>query len=111
MTMCDDHPNILQWGSEVIRIPYFNPILNKATTYVPDFLIVYVDRNGKNHSEVIEIKPLKETNILAAKTKRDAIAIAINMAKWQAAELWCKKNGMRFRIMTENSIFRQAGDR
>ena len=41
MRMCDKHPNILGWASESHRIPYRNPLTGKATTYVPDFFIIY----------------------------------------------------------------------
>ena len=29
----------------------------KHTIYVPDFFIVYADKKGKQHAEVIEVKP------------------------------------------------------
>ena len=41
MRMCDAHPNILQWASEAIRIPYINPVSQRKVNYIPDFLIVY----------------------------------------------------------------------
>ena len=41
MRMCDQHPNILQWASEAIKIPYINPVSRRKVNYVPDFLIIY----------------------------------------------------------------------
>ena len=54
MRLCDEHPNVYQWASESIKIPYRHPISGKYTIYVPDFFIVYVDKNGKKHAEIID---------------------------------------------------------
>ena len=40
MMFCDTNPSVLSWASEPVKIPYFNPVKNKQTIYVPDFLIV-----------------------------------------------------------------------
>ena len=61
MRMLDTHPNILAWASEAHRIPYKNPLTGKQSTYVPDLLIVYKDKNGTNHAEFVEIKPASQT--------------------------------------------------
>ena len=37
MNKCDTHPNIKQWASESIKIPYRNPLTKKHTYYIPDF--------------------------------------------------------------------------
>jgi hypothetical protein len=105
MTFLDTHPSILSWASESIRVPYRNPLTGKNTTYVPDFLIVYQDKNGTIHGEVIEIKPLKESNIVEAKSRRDKLAVALNMAKWGAANIFCASKGLKFRVLTENQLF------
>ena len=47
MNFCDNNPAVLNWTSESVKIPYFNPVSGKNTIYVPDFLIVYVDANQK----------------------------------------------------------------
>jgi len=31
------------------------------------------------------------------------------MAKWTAAEEWCRKRGHTFKILTENDLFAQSG--
>ena len=46
MRFCDNHPSIIGWASESLRIPYRNPFTGKQTVYVPDFLITYQDKNG-----------------------------------------------------------------
>ena len=103
--MCDNNPAIVQWASEPFMIPYVNPFTGKKTIYVPDFMIVYVDTKMKKHAEVIEIKPKKETSMQYAKSKRDQAAVILNMAKWKVANVWCKAQGMKFRIITEDMIF------
>jgi hypothetical protein len=105
MTFLDNHPSILSWASESVRIPYRNPLNGKNTTYVPDFLIVYQDKNGQSHCELIEIKPSKEIAMEAAKTRHDKLKVAINMSKWQAARAWCSVNNIQFRIVSERELF------
>jgi len=103
---CDNHPNVIQWASENIRIPYRNPLTNKQTIYVPDFLIVYVDATGATHAEVIEIKPSAQTTLESAKSQYDKLSVVKNMAKWTAAANWCKMQGLQFRVVSENDLFR-----
>jgi hypothetical protein len=111
MQFCDNNPAVVQWASEAIHVNYRNPFTGKNTIYVPDFLIIYMDKNGKRHGEVIEIKPSKETTMEAAKTQRDKAAVALNMFKWEAARKFCAAQGLRFRIVNEQDIFRGAKKR
>ena len=108
MNFCDNNPNVVQWASEAIHINYRNPFTGKNTIYVPDFLIIYLDKDGKRHGEVIEIKPSKETTMEGAKSLRDKAAVALNMCKWQAAQAWCKNQGLKFRVVNEQDIFHQG---
>ena len=105
MQFCDNNPAVVQWASEAIHVNYRNPFTGKNTIYVPDFLIIYMDKNGKRHGEVIEIKPSKETTMEAAKSQRDKAAVALNMFKWEAARKFCAAQGLRFRIVNEQDIF------
>ena len=109
MRFCDLNPAILQWASESIHINYRNPFTNKMTIYVPDFLIIYVDKGGAQHAEVVEIKPSTQTTMEAARSTRDQAAAILNMCKWEAARAWCKAQGMTFRIVTEKDIFANGG--
>jgi hypothetical protein len=108
MNFCDNNPAITQWASEAIHVNYRNPLTGKNTIYVPDFLIVYQDKSGKQHAEVIEIKPKKEMALENAKSTRDQAAAILNMAKWEAARHWCKAQGLTFRVVNENDIFHQG---
>ena len=111
MQFCDNNPAVVQWASEAIHVNYRNPFTGKNTIYVPDFLIIYMDKNGKRHGEVIEIKPSKETTMEAAKSQRDKAAVALNMFKWEAARKFCAAQGLRFRIVNEQDIFHGAKKR
>lgn len=105
---CDNNPSVLQWASESIQIPYRNPLTGKQTIYIPDIFMVYQNKHGEKIAEVVEIKPLKQTVLNEAKSKKDKLAIALNHAKWQAANAWCKNQGIKFRVVTENELFRNS---
>lgn len=109
MSFCDNNPSVLQWASEAVHINYRNPLTGKNTIYVPDFLITYMDAQGKQHAEVIEIKPMKETTLESAgKNIRNQAAAILNMAKWEAARQWCRAHNLTFRVVTENDLYFQG---
>lgn len=106
---CDEHPGISQWASEAIQIPYRHPLTGKHTIYVPDFFISYVDRNGKQHAELIEVKPENQTiKERLGSSKINRLQWVINQVKWEAARSWCKQQGIDFRIVTEKDMFYQG---
>jgi len=107
-SFCDNNPAVINWASEAIQIPYFNPVSGKQTIYVPDFLIVYTDKNQRKHTELVEIKPSKEVTMETAKSYRDKLMVAVNMAKWAAADAWARANNIRFRVVTEYDIFKNV---
>lgn len=107
----DNNPAILQWASESVTIPYRNPLTGKNTIYVPDILMVYQHRSGERMAELVEIKPSTQAMISEAKSIQDRASVAINHAKWNAASAWCKKNGLRFRVLTEQDLFHQGKKR
>ncbi len=105
MRMCDTHPNIHKWASENIKIPYRSPLDGKYHNYIPDFMIQYTDKNGSAHVELIEIKPSNQTTMENARNGRNQIQVALNAAKWTAAQEWCKRKGIRFKVLNEDQIF------
>ena len=106
MMFLDNNQNILQWASEPIRIPYRHPLTGKNTNYVPDFLVVYENKYKKKMAEVVEIKPKKQSLIESrVASARDKAVVAVNHAKWQAAQAWCKQAGLTFRVINEDSLF------
>jgi hypothetical protein len=105
MRMCDNHPSVLSWASEPVRIPYRNPYTGKYTMYVPDFIMVYQNKNGQKIGELVEIKPKAQTLMEKAKTQNDKAKILLNREKWKAAGEWAKRKGLRFRVVNEDSIY------
>lgn len=104
----DEHPAVLQWGSEVVRIPYRHPLTGKIHTYIPDILMMYVDASYKKHVEIIEIKPNSQTSLTEARSQHDKIHAIINEAKWTAAREYCRKQGIVFRVVSEKDLFHQG---
>ena len=109
MQFCDNNPAIENWASEAVKIPYRDPLTGKQSIYVPDFFIQYVDKNGRKHAEVVEVKPANQTiKERVGRNKVNQAHFVRNMAKWEAARAWCKQQGVYFRIVSENDIFHQG---
>jgi hypothetical protein len=111
MNFLDNHPSVIQWSSESIRIPYTNPLTGQRTQYIPDFFILSQDKHGKRQAEMIEVKPKREALMEHARSQRDKAFLAINTAKFAAAMIWAKKNGVRFSVITEDQLFVQSGNK
>jgi hypothetical protein len=112
MRMLDEHPGVQSWASESIQIPYRDPLTGKSTIYVPDFFVVYVDKTGSKHAEVVEVKPSNHTfREAVGKSRYNQEQYVKNLAKWEAAGAWCKQQGIKFRIVNEGDIFHQGGKR
>ena len=109
MIFLDNNDNVMQWASESIQIPYRNPVTGKQSIYIPDFLITYRTRQNTLIAEVIEIKPKKQSIIESKMSNRDRMVVAINYAKWDSATKWCNRNGLKFRVITEEDMFRNGG--
>jgi hypothetical protein len=105
----DNNPNILRWGSEEIAIPYVKPTTGRVHKYYPDYWIEFRDQEGNIKQEIIEVKPDSQVNVSKKKrlTEYDKLTYVINLAKWQAATDFCNKHGIKFRILTENQMFRK----
>ena len=106
MTFCDTNSNVLYWASESMIIPYQHPFTGKPTNYIPDFFVVYENKFGKKIAEVVEIKPKKQSLIESkVASAKDRMVVAINHAKWRAANAYCKAQGFAFRVITEDDLF------
>ena len=109
MKFCDEHNSVSKWASESVQIPYRNPLTGKQTIYVPDFFIVYQDKNGKKHAEMVEVKPMSQTTMeMAGKSLAKKKQVVVNMAKWEAANAYAKQNKIRFRVLSEEQLFHQG---
>jgi hypothetical protein len=112
MRMLDEHQGVENWASESVQIPYRDPLTGKQTIYVPDFFIVYNDKNGKKHAELVEVKPASQTiREQVGKSLYNQEQYVKNMAKWEAANAWCKQKGIKFRVVNESEIFHQGSKR
>ena len=105
MRFCDTNEHVLQWASESINIPYRHPLTGKQTIYVPDFLVVYRNKGNTVKAEVIEIKPSGQSAITENQNGKERAIVAINYAKWDAAQKWCQRQGLTFRVITEKDMF------
>lgn len=106
MYQFDTHPSIINWASEPIKIPYYNPLEQRQTIYVPDFLIMYQHKSGAKLAELLEIKPFAQSMMREGKMKPQERATVIkNQCKWRAAVQWCKNYGLTFRVITEQDMF------
>ena len=105
---CDNNENIVKWASEPIRLPYISPVTGKKTTYVPDFIVVYRDKNNTTKAELIEIKPRSQSVIEGKMNDGQRLVVANNHAKWAVATAWAKQNGLTFRVINEDQIFHQG---
>tara|TARA_B100000427_G_C15470492_1_gene578318 strand:+ start:878 stop:1327 length:450 start_codon:yes stop_codon:yes gene_type:complete len=106
---CDLNESIIEWGSEEFWIPYRAPD-GKTRRYFPDFIIKVKESNGKIKTYVIEVKPSKQTR--PPKPRKNVTksylyeckTYAVNQAKWQAADEWCKDKRIEFKIITEKEL-------
>ena len=109
MRLCDEHPNVHKWASESIRIPYRHPLTGKYTIYVPDFFIVYMDKEGRKHAELVEVKPKSQTTMEnAGRSHSKQRQVVINQAKWEAANAYARQNKIKFRVVSEEQLFHQG---
>ena len=121
MKYLDAHKEVLQWSSEEIIVPYNDPMkAGKRRRYYPDFYVLFINKQGKRVEWLVEIKPDKQTRepkpfsgkMVKGKPKgkgsrrflREVVTYGTNMAKWEAAEKYSKKQGWKFVILTEKDL-------
>lgn len=110
MIWLDNHPAVIEWSSEEIKIPYLSPVDNKYHRYFPDFYVVLVNKQGERKTYIWEVKPEKQTRPPKKpkrKTKqylKEVQTWGINEAKWNAAIKYCEERGWEFKILTEENI-------
>ena len=111
-TWCDNNPNVLEWSSENIIIPYASPFDGKIHRYYVDNKVV-IQEGDIVTKYLIEIKPEKQTKPPVAKNSNkkqstilyEKVTYVTNQAKWDAAKQWCKQRGYKFLILTEKELF------
>jgi hypothetical protein len=102
----DKNPDIIQWSSEEVVIPYKSPIDGKWHRYFPDVWM----KNKAGKVFLIEIKPFKETqepekrSRVTKKYLTEVKTYGINISKWKAAKEYCADRGWEFKIITEKEL-------
>jgi hypothetical protein len=110
--MCDNNPNIVRWGYELVAIQYAKPIgaSFKITTYFPDLYLEYFDRDRNFIKEMLEVKPEKQSRPSKSKNPKTRLyenyVYQVNKAKWLSAKKWCNDRGIKFTVITENGLFK-----
>jgi hypothetical protein len=122
----DVNPYVLKWGYECIEIYYHHPLYMNMTVYYPDIFCHVKMDSGVVKQFLVEIKPQKyvemptkptppknksaQTAQSAEKYRKrmlkyqsDVRDFMVNTAKWEAAEKWCLKNNVKWRILTEKN--------
>lgn len=116
MVILDKNPRVIEWSSEQVIIPYKHPLKSKKAGR-PEYARYFVDFymklqiGEKEEKFLIEVKPHRQTEKPKPHGNKKQSTIiyensmwAINQAKWEAAEKFCKKKNMKFLIMTEKNI-------
>jgi hypothetical protein len=111
MNYCDNHPGVMEWASEPVKIPYKNPLTGKQTVYIPDFLVTYMKSGGSKSTKLIEIKPMHEAMESHARNSQDVAIRVKNEAKWGAATQWAGRRGIDFLVLTEAELFNNHANR
>lgn len=110
MRWLDHHPDVIEWASEELCIPYRSPIDNKIHRYFPDFKIKKKNNNGIVETLVIEVKPKAQSVEPRVQKKpsrryiREVVTFGINSAKWKAAKEYCEDRKWKFVVMTEEHL-------
>ena len=106
----DKHPDVIEYSSEEIIIPYLSPVDGKYHRYFPDFFVKMKTKDNKVKNVLIEIKPQAQTIEPVKKNKinrtyiNEVFTWGVNQAKWEAAKEYCKKRNWDFMILTEKDL-------
>ena len=112
----DKNTKIVKWSSESIKIKYWHPVDKQYRTYFPDYWLRVDYGEGETTEFVIEVKsvndlykpkePKKVSKKVLENYKQKYYKFISNWAKIKQASDWAKKNGINFRIVTENELNR-----
>jgi hypothetical protein len=110
MRTVEFNSNVKSWTSESVCVPYVlqekckktGKIISKRHNYYPDFTVILHD--GKKF--LVEVKPKSQSptaNMDMEKIKRSPV-LWKNFNKWLSAVAFCKLNGYRFIVVTEDHL-------
>ena len=107
MKWCDINPEVEQWMSEELVIPYICETDKKLHRYFTDFVIKY--KSGR--IVIVEVKPHKETlrpERKQGKTRQtllnEGLTFIKNQSKWKAAKEYADSRGHHFEVWTEKEL-------
>lgn len=108
----DRREAVLEWSSETIIVPYYDPVRGKKRRYMVDVWMKCRDKHGEVHTFLGEIKPMSQVVEPKQSSRKKKSTIIeeqttwlTNQAKWQAAEKYAKDRGWKWIILTEKHIF------
>lgn len=110
MNYLDTHPDVLQWASEELIIPYRSPVDGKMHRYFPDFIVRKRNPQGIIETLLVEIKPAVQTKEPIKKKTinkayiNEVMTWGVNQAKWKAAKEYCEERKWKFLILTEKEL-------
>lgn len=108
----DNNINVYAWCSEPFAIPYIKPTDGKIHKYYVDFYVHYKNSKQEIIKELLEVKPAAQCAPPVRGKKKnktylyESVTYAINVAKWKAALNFAEQRGLRFRVITERSLFK-----
>ena len=110
MKSFDENSNVLEWSSEEVIVPYYDPTAGRNRRYFPDFVVKTLQRDGSIKTLMLEVKPYQQT-VEPQKQKRitkryitEVTTYVTNKEKWKAATEFCLDRGWEFRIITEKEL-------
>ena len=113
MQWCDKTPSIIEWNSECIVIPYYDPVQRKWRRYFPDFYLKVRDINGRIVQHLVEVKPRRQIHGPKRRTGTatrnktyitEVNTFATNTAKWEAASEFCKDRKWEWTLVDEHDL-------
>lgn len=110
MKWCDSNPNVIQWGSEEVIVPYISPKDGQMHRYFVDFFVKVRNKEGEVKKFWVEVKPKRftqEPKIPKRRTNKflqEVLNWGQNKAKWEAARKEAKRHGSEFLILTEEHL-------
>lgn len=110
MSWLDERPDVVEWASEEFSIPYVSPVDGRTHRYFPDFYVKVKQKDDIIKVMVLEVKPHKQTIEPQKKSRvtkqyiTEVATYGINLAKWKAAEEFCKDRNWTFKVLTEKDL-------
>ena len=111
---CDVNPNVLQWNSEEVFVPYVSIDGRQHRYFIDLWMEVKTAKTGEVKQYLAEIKPKIQTKNPSARGHKEGVNnryyklkmrdYMVNVAKWDAANKFAKKRGIEFIILTEEDI-------